>query len=262
MKSVVLGCPAKSGEISVIRRSFLLRSLLLDHGLREGDGKRGGKEPATDQISTCRVRFSPGRGKSASGARAVTRETDAESHTPEALGMLAHIFPRIYIGDVLACSRGMQTAGHTLLAEPHVTAHACKDPCHKVAVGYAQSLSPSHPHYLVKEQPSDLFLNMIDPATPLFKHELFWSTLSFVRKHIDRVPVVIHCNQGLSRSVSLAMVYGAHRRLCDCDPYDFHACMADMITRLPVFSPGLGIRSYMEAHWKELVDGRIPPEAA
>jgi hypothetical protein len=47
--------------------------------------------------------------------------------------------------------------------------HACKSPCHRRAVGYQGSLPPEHPHDLMRWHDYDLYLNLIDPPTPLFQ---------------------------------------------------------------------------------------------
>ena len=56
-----------------------------------------------------------------------------------------------------------------------------------------------------------LFLNMIDPDTPLFKPPLFDSALSFIDRYFPTRKVLIHCNKGNSRAPSLALLYLAKR---------------------------------------------------
>lgn len=86
--------------------------------------------------------------------------------------------------------------------------HACKEPCHRCAIGYREkSLSADHPAYLAWEQGSHLYLNLIDPAVPLFKRESFDIFLSFAdRMMTAKLPTLIHCNQGQSRAPSLPSV--------------------------------------------------------
>lgn len=47
--------------------------------------------------------------------------------------------------------------------------HACKDPCHKDAVGYNEDLPDSQDNYLKLEGDPHIYLNLIDPdVKPLF----------------------------------------------------------------------------------------------
>ena len=48
-----------------------------------------------------------------------------------------------------------------------VIVHACKSPCHQIAVGYRGNLNANHPNYLILEKERDLFLNMVDMEAPL-----------------------------------------------------------------------------------------------
>jgi len=89
--------------------------------------------------------------------------------------------------------------------------HACKSPCHQKVLGYRGSLSRNHPNYLVYENGNHLFLNMIDPSEPLFMPPLFSASLDFIDKHISKCSVLIHCNLGLSRSPSIALLFLAKR---------------------------------------------------
>jgi hypothetical protein len=165
--------------------------------------------------------------------------------------MLAKVHERIYVGDFHGCSYHFPRLSG--VDTPHATIHACKDPCHKLAVKYERTLPPEHPQYLVKENARDLYLNMIDPAQPLFRLELFWAASLFIDKHIATEPVVIHCTQGLSRSPSLFLVYGASRGILPTDYVDATVALRKLY---PDFTPGQGIALYTRTHWEELLDAR------
>ena len=88
--------------------------------------------------------------------------------------------------------------------------HACKSPCHQHSVGYRGKLANTHPNYLGLEKENDLFLNIIDPAVPLFMPPLFTAFLEFSNKHWRQgKKLLIHCNQGESRAPSLALLFVA-----------------------------------------------------
>lgn len=175
--------------------------------------------------------------------------------------MLKEVTPHLYIGDLLACSRGVISPGHALLIQPHATIHAAKDPCHRVAIGYfGKNLAPTHPDYLYKEVGTDLFLNLIDPPTPLFQIQTFWTAIRFIKKHIADLPVIVHCNLGLSRSPALILAYAAHVGIAPKESYEqayewLKSVYADV-------SFGKGIDTYLEGHWEDIVHAGIQTQAA
>ena len=98
----------------------------------------------------------------------------------------------LFVGDVNDCFYENK--------EEWVVVHACKYPCHKVAVNYRGNLHRSHPNYLFLEKGNHLFLNMVDMDKPLsheYTEPIITATLNFIAKHIDSKKVLIHCNIGL-----------------------------------------------------------------
>ncbi len=153
------------------------------------------------------------------------------------------IVERLYVGDISCCRQG---DGQLAVV------HACKSPCHQRAVGYSGNLDSSHPDYLWRLQPNELFLNLIDPPKPLFKIDSFTEFLHFAARYYDAgAALLIHCNQGESRAPSLAMLFLArHLRAL---PQDSFAAAADAFARLyPAYAPGLGIRQFLTQHWQAL----------
>jgi hypothetical protein len=129
--------------------------------------------------------------------------------------------------------------------------HACKSPCHQRVLGYNRSLPSDHPNYLTFEHGNHLFLNMIDSDEPLFMPPLFMASLVFIEKHISNRRVMIHCNEGLSRAPSLALLYLAKRAKV-IDGGSYGAAAKDFIKLFRFYRPGRGIALYLELHWKEL----------
>jgi hypothetical protein len=126
---------------------------------------------------------------------------------------MIEVYPNLYVGTDSDCFFDSR--------DDWVVVHACKFPCHQKAVGYHGNLSPTHPNYLVLERGTHLFLNMIDPDTPLFKPPLFDSALSFIGRYFPTRKVLIHCNKGNSRvtcpSVSCKTCPSYQfRKLCNC----------------------------------------------
>jgi hypothetical protein len=151
------------------------------------------------------------------------------------------VYPNLFIGTERDCF-------YTQTNEWAVI-HACKSPCHQQALGYRGSLPKHHPYYLVYERGNHLFLNIIDPDTPLFKPQLFIDSLDFIENHITQRKVLIHCNLGLSRSPSLALLYLAKRaKVINGENYE--EATKDFIKLYPHYRPRRGIAIYLNVQWK------------
>ena len=134
--------------------------------------------------------------------------------------------------------------------------HACKSPCHQRAVGYRGSLSRHHPHYLALEQGPALYLNLIDPPTPLFMAPSFNSFLAFSRVQLeDGRKILIHCNQGESRVPSLALLLLA-KLVGSISNESYGAARAEFEALFNGYNPGMGIQKYLADHWSEFDDSR------
>ncbi len=128
--------------------------------------------------------------------------------------------------------------------------HACKEPCHRCAVGYKEkSLASLHPNYLALTRGNHLYLNLIDPPVPLFKAESFAAFFAFVDEHIKHRDVRIHCNKGESRAPSLTLLYRAKRGLLPNDSYE--AARVAFGAHNP-YKPGKGIETYLRENWHRL----------
>jgi hypothetical protein len=159
---------------------------------------------------------------------------------------MVEIFNNLYVGNETDCSFNT--------FDKMAIIHACKFPCHAKAVGYRGSLSPTHPNYLIMEQGLHLFLNMVDmerELSPLYTNPIMKSAMAFIEKHIVGQKILIHCNQGLSRSPSIALLYLAHEGHIANDSYS--NAVNDFRKLFPVFNPGLGIALYMKNRWKEII---------
>jgi predicted protein tyrosine phosphatase len=157
--------------------------------------------------------------------------------------MLKEVTESLAFGDESVCSR--DTSGQFAIV------HACKEPCHRRAVGYtARSLPRTHPHYLVLERGYHLYLNVIDPDQPLFMMPTFAAFLGFVDKHIAERRVIIHCNQGESRAPSFTLLYMAKR--LKLLPDDSYQAAAEAFRKRFSYTPGRGIVTWLASHWNEL----------
>jgi protein-tyrosine phosphatase len=154
---------------------------------------------------------------------------------------MKNIFNHLWTGGLEDCNR---PGGWAVV-------HACKHPCHKQAVGYASKISDSHEYYFVLETENNLFLNMVDTSVPLFDFSLFEATVQFLDKH-SGTPTLIHCNQGISRSRTLALVYLAVKGLIPNGSYDeavYYYTETDKIK-----FPYRGIHHFVKQNWTTLIE--------
>jgi hypothetical protein len=152
------------------------------------------------------------------------------------------IYPNLFIGSESEC--------FFVHNNDWAIIHACKSPCHQRALGYKGSLSPTNPNYLVYEVKNHLFLNMIDPPAPLFKPPLFLESLDFIEKHISERKVLIHCNLGLSRAPSIALLYLAKRAKA-INGESYLEATKDFSRLFPLYKPSRGIALYLSINWSE-----------
>lgn len=131
--------------------------------------------------------------------------------------------------------------------------HANKSPCHQRALKYKGSLPSIHPNYLYLRNDLDLFLNMIDPPTPLFKVKTFTVTMAFLKEQLSERDVLVHCNNGRSRAPSLVLVYMSKYGLNTEHPItDAQMAIGAFPNYYPDYEPGAGIQTFLAEHWEEL----------
>lgn len=161
------------------------------------------------------------------------------------MDVMFEVYPSLFVGgegDCL-CSRKDKWA----------TVHACKTPCHQRAVGYTGSLSPNHPYYLIYETSNDLFLNIIDPPRPMFPLTLFTKSLDFIDNHIKAQKVLVHCNNGLSRAPSIALLFLA-KKVRKISNDSFEQAVQDFRKLYPYYRPGRGLVIYLHQNWQVFDD--------
>jgi hypothetical protein len=129
--------------------------------------------------------------------------------------------------------------------------HAAKT-CHQAVLGYRGSLDPADPRYLWVEVGPHLVMNLVDAPLPLFQVESFVKALEFLRKWHPQGPVLCHCNQGLSRSPTIALLYLAkvQRVLSDATYDDARAEFHKQY--LGPYAPGAGLVTFLRAKWREI----------
>jgi hypothetical protein len=146
---------------------------------------------------------------------------------------------RLWVGNLHDCEDA---------ASDWAVVHACKDPCHKLAVGYSGSLPDNHEHYLAYHSGRHLFLNMIDPPVPLFKAESFRRATAFIAENIGQRNVLVHCNHGLSRSPSITLLWLAKATM-EIPGATYEEARTAFQSLYPEYDPGLGIQTFLATRW-------------
>jgi hypothetical protein len=130
--------------------------------------------------------------------------------------------------------------------------HACKEPYHRQALGYSGRGAPkNHPEYLVAHRDNRLILNIVDADNPaLFAPEMIDAALDFIEQALARGQrVLVHCNQGRSRSPAIVLLYMASR-LDALPTSSLEAAEQEFKTLYPNYAPKSGIRGYLLQHWE------------
>lgn len=133
----------------------------------------------------------------------------------------------------------------------HSIIHACKMPCYEKALGYMVPLDPNDPHYLCYHKNNHLYLNFLDmfELEPKFADPIFETALKFL--DVTENKVLIHCNMGMSRSASIALVYLAKLGVIQNSSYEL--ARVDFTKRYTNYQPGPSIREYLHNRWDYLM---------
>jgi hypothetical protein len=135
----------------------------------------------------------------------------------------------------------------------YMVIHACKT-CHSSALGYRGSLPSNHPNYLIYETGNHLFLNMVDmerELLPKYTHPIMKTAMDFIEKNISENKILIHCNQGQSRSPSIGLVYLARQGIVANRSYT--DSVTEFIKLYPGYNPGSGVSLYLQNNWNDVM---------
>ena len=129
--------------------------------------------------------------------------------------------------------------------------HACKEPYHRMALGYRGRGAPKeHPEYLVARRENRLILNIVDADNPAYiPKEIIDAALKFISEKLaENLKVLVHCNQGMSRSPSIGLLYLVRNtdKLPKCSLDEAESSFREIY---PPYNPANGIRGFMIAKW-------------
>jgi predicted protein tyrosine phosphatase len=161
----------------------------------------------------------------------------------------------------LLCTDGPVKSEMELLMcmpEGWAVVHACKEPFHRMALGYTSKGAPKeHPEYLWAERGNRLALNIVDaPKLEFFDKSMIDKALDFIDEKLNAgMKVLVHCNEGHSRSCSICLLYIISKGLLrSC--FTLEDCEAEFMKVYPEYNPGAGIRGFMKEQWSEYIGQR------
>ena len=163
---------------------------------------------------------------------------------------MIEIYTNLYIGEDFDCEELLEDPGFSIV-------HACQS-CHHRAQDYRSPMPSTHPNYLIYENGSHLYLNLVDTPyefLPELANPVFKSAMEFIHREIKNKKLLIHCNFGYSRSPSIGMVYLAINSLIPNN--SFEEAVIEYLKLYPNYTPGKGIALYLQHNWdflmKELI---------
>ena len=160
---------------------------------------------------------------------------------------MKEIHTNLFIGTDADCRICSEDSGFSIV-------HACQS-CYLQAVNFRTARSPKHPHHLVFENASQLYLNLLDTPEELVSkstNPLFKGAIEFIKRELQNKKVLIHCNLGMSRSPSIGLVYLARTGVIPKNSYK--EAYADFLKLYPKYYPGTGITLYLINKWNILMN--------
>lgn len=134
--------------------------------------------------------------------------------------------------------------------------HACKEKWHRELLGYTTRGAPKdHPEYLFAERGNRLYMNIVDaPKSFFFDKGMIDKALDFIHEKLNQgLKVLCHCNEGMSRSPSIILLYLVKHNLIEGDTLE--DVEAEFLKIYPKYNPGTGMRGFVEENFKEYRNG-------
>lgn len=137
--------------------------------------------------------------------------------------------------------------------------HACKEPYHRQALGYTgRAAAKTHPEYLIARRADRLILNLVDVDDPNFiRPEIIDAALDAIRDNVQRSKILLHCNQGQSRSPGIALLY-LLKHTDVLDQRDMAAAIVAFRTIYPPYAPARGMAEYIRLNWHRYAHAGSP----
>ncbi len=105
------------------------------------------------------------------------------------------------------------------------------------------------------EDENNLYLNLLDIASLSFEYAtpMIKKSFQFIDEKLKQNKrVLVHCNFGVSRSASIAMLYMARKGYIDNT--SFKDATKDFHKLYTYYSPSMGMYNYFDLHWYDIME--------
>lgn len=157
---------------------------------------------------------------------------------------MIEIYENLFIGNELDYETNVKSQTGWIVV------HACKEPYHRQAVGYSgRACAKTHPEYLFALRGNRLVLNLVDVDDPNWVSPIIVDeTMKFLDYGLKKgLKALVHCNQGMSRSAGLGLLYLAH--IGQFHDMDFLTAETMYQKVYTPYQPAGGIRGYCMQNW-------------
>lgn len=127
--------------------------------------------------------------------------------------------------------------------------HACKEPCHRRAVGYVgRNPTVRDVDFWAARRGQHLYLNLVDaPDVSYIETAAIEAALAFLSEQAaNGLEVAVHCNQGRSRAPSIALLHLVRSGML---PREYAAALIEFRQRYPAYQPGAGMAEWVRRNW-------------
>jgi len=164
---------------------------------------------------------------------------------------MTEVYDNLYVGD----ERDYESNIRLKRQDEWSIVHACKEPYHRDALGYSGRAAPkSHPEYLTTKRGNRLILNLIDADTPKYiPKEIIDEALEFIDESLaNDQKVLVHCNQGRSRSPGITLLYLAQQG--EISSESFQKARNEFKEIYPRCNLANGMRGFLVQNWDTYVN--------
>ncbi len=160
-----------------------------------------------------------------------------------------HIHPGLYLGDDQEYHLRIEGQAGWF------TIQACAFPYHRKALGYFHEPPKDHPEAAYAYRKRRLILNLLDAPDPA---DIPRPPIDEALRVIDEQlragrQVYLHCNQGFSRSPSIALLFLAAKGLFG--ERDFETAEEVFRELYPFYRPNAGMRGFARSHYESYKQG-------